>query len=174
MEKKITYTDEAIQYIARLSNGGVRLAIQYMEKCLAYNENLTVENVVKALNIADYHQYMELTELLFCGARADMLKLLDSIYASGVDFKQFIKSYLQFILDVNKYIILDATDAFKYINIPKTKEYERWLKHQNEVGAIYKYNQLLQMLVKLDADIKYSQNVKCDVEAAMLMFEVKE
>ena len=165
---------DAISYIAKLAEGGVRLAIQYMEKCLAYNENLTVENVVTALNIADYHQYMELTELLLCGARADMIKLLDSIYASGVDFKQFIKSYLQFILDVNKSIILSIPECFKYINIPKTAEYERWLKHQNDVGAIEKYNQLLRMIVKLDADIKYSQNVKCDVEAAMLMFEVEE
>ena len=168
-EIAIEYNDDAIEYIAKLADGGVRLAIQYMEKCLAYSSELTTENVVAALNIADYSQFRDLTDFIMTGNKIATIELLDSIYASGVDFKQFIKSYLQFILDVNKRIIL-SKDYFKYINIPKTSENEKWLKAQTDIEP---YNQLLRMLVQLDADIKYSQNVKADVECGFILFEVR-
>ena len=175
MTDEQTADRDAVEYLAKLAEGGVRLAIQYLEKCMAYSNDLTVENVVKALNITNYDDYIDLTDFIMTDNKKSMIQLLDEIYASGVDFKQFIKSYVQFILDVNKYIILsDSSDVFKYISIPKTDDNSKWLKAQNTVGNIEPFNQLLRMLVKLDADIKYSQNPKVDVEATMLMFEVKE
>lgn len=163
----------AIEYIAKLADGGVRLAIQYLEKCLAYSDELTVENVVKALNVTNYDDYIGITNLLLDPSdRASLVMRLDEIYASGVDFKQFLKQYVSFILDVNKTLILeDLNDAFTYINLPRTKEIEQWLSAQDNLDF---YNQLLRHLVKLDADVKYSQSPKVDIEAGLLLFEVKE
>lgn len=163
---------EAIQYIAKLADGGVRLAIQYLEKCLAYSDELTVENVVKALNVTNYDDYIGITNLMSDPSDvASLVTRLDEIYASGVDFKQFLKQYVSFILDVNKTIVLDDLDeAFKYINLPRTKEIERWLSAQDNLDF---YNQLLRHLVKLDADVKYSQNPKVDIEAGLLLFVLR-
>lgn len=168
----IEYDMSAIQFIAKLADGGVRLAIQYLEKCLAYDNNITTENVVKALNVTNYDDYIGITNLLLDPSdRASLVTRLDEIYASGVDFKQFLKQYVSFILDVNKTLILDdLNEAFKYINLPRTEEIERWLKAQDNLDF---YNQLLRHLVKLDADVKYSQNPKVDIEAGLLLFEVK-
>lgn len=167
------YSDDAIEYIAKLADGGVRLAIQYLEKCLAYNDEITTENVVKALNVTNYDDYIGITNLLLDPSdRASLVTRLDEIYASGVDFKQFLKQYVAFILDVNKTLILeDLDEAFKYINLPRTKEIESWLSAQDNLDF---YNQLLRHLVKLDADVKYSQNPKVDIEAGILLFEVRE
>jgi len=166
---------EAIQYIAKLADGGVRLAIQYLEKCLAYSNELTVENVVKALNVTNYDDFMALTDLIVTHKRANLVKLLDEIYASGVDFKQFLKQYIAFILDVNKSLILDDLDeAFKYINIPRTGDVDTWLTEILQDGDLPRYNQLLSHLVKLDADVKYSQNPKVDITAGLLLFELGE
>lgn len=169
-ESPIEYDKSAIQFIAKLADGGVRLAIQYLEKCLAYDNNITTENVVKALNVTNYEDYIGITNLLLDPSdRASLVIRLDEIYASGVDFKQFLKQYVSFILDVNKTLILDdLNEAFKYINLPRTKEIERWLKAQDNLDF---YNQLLRHLVKLDADVKYSQNPKVDIEAGLLLFE---
>ena len=164
----IEYDVSAIQFIAKLADGGVRLAIQYLEKCLAYNDSITTENVVKALNVTNYDDFMELTADIQDNDRASVISLLDSIYSSGVDFKQFLKQYVSFILDVNKTLILsDLDEAFKYINLPRTKEIESWLSAQYNLDF---YNQLLRHLVKLDADVKYSQNPKVDIEAGILLF----
>lgn len=165
----IEYDVSAIQFIAKLADGGVRLAIQYLEKCLAYNDEITTENVVKALNVTNYEDYIGITNLLLDPSdRASLVTRLDEIYASGVDFKQFLKQYVSFILDVNKTLILsDLDEAFKYINLPRTKEIEHWLSAQDNLDF---YNQLLRHLVKLDADVKYSQNPKVDIEAGILLF----
>lgn len=166
---------DAVEYIAKLADGGVRLAIQYLEKCLAYSDELTVENVVKALNVTNYEDFIHLTNLIICNDKSEEIKFLDDIYASGVDFKQFLKQYVQFILDVNKTLILsDLDEAFKYISLPRTEAVEVWLLsvlNDENIGA---FNRLLSHLVKLDADVKYSQNPKCDIECGILMYDVFE
>ena len=171
-EKVTTYSSDAISYISKLADGGVRLAIQYLEKCMAYSDEILMKNVVKALNVTNYDDYIGITNLMSDPSdRASLVTRLDEIYASGVDFKQFLKQYVSFILDVNKTLILDDLDeAFKYINLPRTTEIEQWLSAQDNLDF---YNQLLRHLVKLDADVKYSQNPKVDIEAGLLLFEVK-
>lgn len=166
-------TDDAVSYIAKLADGGMRLAIQYLEKCLAYSDDLTTENVVKALNVIDYSDFMTLSDLILVENKAELIKKLDEIYASGVDFKQFLKQYISFILDVNKTLILDdLNEAFKYIDLPRTSEVETWLTTTLKDGDLNTYNNLLRHLVKLDAEVKYSQNPKVDIIAGLLLFEV--
>ena len=166
-------SDDAVKYIAKLAEGGVRLAIQYTEKCLAYSNELTVDNVVKALNVTNYSDYIKLTDLIITNNKSEQIKFLDEIYASGVDFKQFLKQYIQFILDVNKSLILDDLDeAFKYISLPKTNEIETWLTERLQDGNIDLFNRLLSHLIKTDSEVKYSQSVKCDIECGILLFEV--
>ena len=167
-----TYDEEAVAYIAKLASGGMRLAIQYLEKCLAYGD-LTVDNVVKALNVANYNDFIELTDFILSQNKAETIKFLDEIYASGVDFKQFLKQYVSFILDVNKTLILDDLDeAYKYIDLPKTSEVETWLTTTLKDGDLETYNKLLSHLIKLDSDVKYSQNPKVDILCGVLLFEV--
>jgi DNA polymerase III gamma/tau subunit len=170
-KEHISISDDAISFIAKLANGGMRLAIQYLEKCSSYSNDIDVEEVVTALNVTDYADFIGITNLLLDPSdRASLITRLDDIYASGVDFKQFLKQYLAFILDVNKVVILDdLNDAFKYINLPRTKEVEKWLSAQDNLDF---YNRLLRHLVKLDADVKYSQNPYVDITAGLLLFEV--
>ena len=171
-QENIEHKDDALTYIAKLSEGGMRLSIQYLEKCDAYGE-VTVDNVVKALNVTDYSDYIKLTDLIITNNKSEQIKFLDEIYASGVDFKQFLKQYIQFILDVNKSLILDDLDeAFKYISLPKTNEIETWLTERLQDGNLDLFNRLLSHLIKTDSEVKYSQNAKCDIECAILLFEV--
>ena len=173
----IKYDESALQFIARQSSGCMREAITLLDKCLAYNEELSMENVLDALNVADYGSFIDLTDFLLSRTYKSIIILLDEIYASGIDFKQFIKQYEQFILDVNKYLIIDDPgEAYKYINLPKTEEIEEFLKsvkeedNYNTDGVIGDYNDLLEMLIKLETSLKYSQTPKADVEAQFLLF----
>lgn len=172
MTDDMTADRDAVEFIAKLASGGMRDGITKLDKCLSYSNHLTVENVVKALNVTDYNVFINLTKYLF-NNKVEMIKLLDEIYASGVDFKQFLKQYISFILDVNKTLILDSLDeAFKYIDLPRTKEVENWLKAILKDGDLTSYNKLLSHLVKLDSEVKYSQSPKVDIVAGMLLFEV--
>lgn len=173
MTDDMTADRDAVEYLAKLADGGMRLAIQYLEKCISYSKDITVDNVVNALNVTNYEDYIHLTNLIRTNDKQRLIVFLDELYASGIDFKQFLKSYLSFILDVNKALILDDLDkAYAYISLPATSEVDTWLTSVLEDGDINLYNRLLSHLVKVDADVKYSQNPKVDIECGFLLFEV--
>ena len=41
-----TYDYDAVEYIAKQAQGGMRDAITTLDKCLQYNNNLSLQNVV--------------------------------------------------------------------------------------------------------------------------------
>ena len=153
---------DAIQYIAKQAQGGMRDALTMLDKCLAYSEELTIENVTKALGIASYDLMCELFTSYFDCDRAKGLSVINTVYMSGYDLKQFIKSFTNFVLDFNKYC-LGATD---YVECPLTDEikgvFGKYKKEQleNEMGEI-----LLERLIKLQAEIKWDTNPKARIEA---------
>jgi len=161
----IKYDSDALEYIAKIADGGMRDAITLMDKALSYSMNLTLENVVKALGVTNYDTMFQLTDKLVYGDTMAMWSIIDDIHAKGKDLKRFIKSYVQFLLDVNKYAL--GCD-WKQMSIPRLGEYEKrldkWLK-DNDI-----FTDLLNEIVKIDNDIKYSSAPKYDIEARLLLW----
>ena len=157
---------DAVEYIAKLADGGMRDAISLMDKCLSYSIDLTIENVVKALGTVDYETMFGLTQSIIEQHGDEAVEIIEDIHASGKDLKQFIKSYLQFLIDIQKVAL--GCD-WKYVTIPDTEDYHRWFdkRTNEEYDVCMKW---LESIVKLNADIKYSSAVKYDIEAAILCF----
>ena len=165
METKGRYTIEALEYIAKIADGGMRDAITLMDKCLAYSTELTLENVVKALGTVDYAIMIDLTDAIIGQRSQELIKIIENIHAQGKDLKQFIKQYTHFLLDVQKYVV--GCD-WKYINLPRLKEYEDWLQECKQEEFDICYN-LLERCLKLNNEIKYSSVPKLDIETALLL-----
>lgn len=155
---------EALEFIAKLADGGLRDAITMLDKCLAYSKQLTLENVVKVLGAVDYSVMVDLTDYIYCGNSEAVLSTIENIHNSGKDLKQFIKQYLQFVLDCNKYVL--GCD-WQYINIPRLEEYENWLSVNADKCSTF-YLDLLDVLVELNTNIKYSATPKYEIEATFL------
>ncbi|MBO6272769.1 hypothetical protein J6O48_08330 [bacterium] len=165
----ISYEVEALEYISKLCDGHLRDAITLMDKCLAYSKDLTLENVVKALGTTDYDTMFKLTDYLMQMNGEESVKLavqlIEDIYNDGKDLKTFVRQYVQFLLDLSKYGI--GCD-WKYLTLPRLADYEQWLKdcRDSEFEAITDW---LSVFVNLNADIKWSQSVKYDIEAAIVI-----
>ena len=159
-----SYEIEALEYIAKIADGGMRDAITMMDKCLAYSKELTLENVVAALGVADYDVMMELTDSLIYVDAPGVVKVIEDMHNAGKDLKQFVRLYMQFILDVNKYIL---GVPWEYMNIPKIEAYETWLRDLPEDDIDY-MNKLLATLVRLNADIKHNPSPKYEIEARLM------
>lgn len=163
----IIHHRDALEYIAKLADGGMRDAITMLDKCLAYSDDITVENVCKVVGTVDYEDMFNLTTHLLVGASAETLNDIARIHQSGKDLKQFIKSYMMFVLDLNKY---DCARQMKATDLPPTVE-----DNIKALSAGYEtYSQqirvLLSVLVKLNADIKWDTMPKAVIEATFLMF----
>ena len=156
---------ESLEYIAKIADGGMRDAITLMDKCLAYSTTLTLENVVKALGTTDYDTMFKLTDCLIDYKTPKAISIIEDIYNNGKDLKQFVKQYVQFLLDLDKYGI--GCD-WKYLQLPRLEDYELWLKDcgDREFGLIERW---LSVFVNLNADIKWSQAVKHEIESSIVL-----
>lgn len=154
---------DAISYIAKLADGGMRDAITLLDKCLSYSTDLTIENVVKALGVADYDIMTDLTDAICEGDKEKIIKIISDLDSSGMDLRQFVKLYSEFVLDINIYLITKNTS---FIKVP-----ELWVtKFKN--SNIDKFNSLADCIMKLRNEIKYEHSPKSVILATLLLYEV--
>lgn len=157
--------EEAIAYIAKIAEGGMRDAITMMDKCISYNSELTLENVVQALGTTDYETMFKLTDKMIDANAQEVIEIIEKIHADGKDLKQFAHLYTNFLLDVQKYAV--GCD-FSQLQIPQLKDYEDWLNGCGD--SEFEYCQhLLEEMITLNSDIKYSAYPKADIEAKLLI-----
>jgi len=167
VSEKVPHADnDAVEYIAKIADGGMRDAITMIEKCLAYSLELTLKNVVDVLGVADYDDMMSLTDNIIEGKSAEVVKTIEQFHSSGKDLKQFIKIYLQFLLDIQK---VGIGCNWSYVNIPRLDTYTKWL----DAFGDYEFEiclQLMELMMRINTEVKYSSSVKYDLEAYLLKF----
>lgn len=157
----------AIDYLAKQAQGGMRDALTMLDKCLSYSHNLTVENIVTALGVADYDMMFSLREKIKSGDNGGVVEIIEKLYMSGIDLKQFMRQFQDFILDILKF---SYTGSYEFVKIPLTYKIK-------DVSVVdYK---LLTKLVEVNANIRWETDPKYRVEAELLIFmrvfeEIKE
>ena len=156
---------DALEYIAKIADGGMRDAITLMDKCLSFSSDLTVENVIKALGVADYNTMFDLNNAFFENDKPKLIKIVSDVYSSGMDLKLFIKNYFEFLLDLNVYCL---TKELSMTKIPEiwVDEMKSYGSHEWSVS-----NNLLTYITDLQSSIKWEQNPKAVIIAKFILFE---
>ena len=160
-----THLVEAVEYIAKIADGGMRDAITLMDKCLSFSSDLTVENVIKALGVADYNTMFDLNNAFFENDKPKLIKIVSDVYSSGMDLKLFIKNYFEFLLDLNVYCLTK--------DLAMTKIPEIWVDEMKSYGS-HEWsvsNNLLTYITDLQSSIKWEQNPKAVIIAKFILFE---
>lgn len=159
---------EALEYIAKVSNGGMRDAITLMDKCLSLSNELTLDNVLKTIGSESYETFFEFLNRL-CNKEQHSITAIENVFNAGKDVKQFMKEFGKFILDVEKYLIYESTE---YINIPATQENINQLKDleslRNEVFDV------MELVVNINNKIKWDSDPKTLIELEILLYCGKE
>jgi DNA polymerase-3 subunit gamma/tau len=161
------FQPEAIQYIAKLADGGMRSAITMLDKCLSLSTEITVENVVSALGTVDYNVYFNLLMRLTTGDSLHAVEVVETVYQAGKDLKNFIKQFQYFVVDVCKYKMFNN---FQYITIPELPEYKTGMEDENYDDVI----KVLEWVRQLNVDIKWESNPKAIIETSIMLFAQEE
>ena len=154
---------EAVEYIAKVADGGMRDAITLLDKCLSFNSKLTIKEVTEVLGTVNYTEMFDLTDYLIVKDRMSVIEKIDEIYNRGVDLKQFIKLYQDFLVDI---LVYGNTKTYKQINIPSTYEIDY---NVEEIEAV---EMLLHAIIELNSDVKRQQNPRYFVRAKFLTLGV--
>lgn len=160
----LDWNPEAINYIAKLADGGMRDAITMLDKVISYGKLISLENVVKALGAIDYDDMFELMRNICNSNDPGIIKVIEDIHHNGVDLKQFIKQFINFALDICKIKMLNHYD---YASIPifcedkvnQITEDEFWFIRDN----------VLDGLIKLNNNIKWEIAPKPLIETTFLL-----
>ena len=109
--RNITYTDDAVSYIAKCANGGMRDACTLLDRALAYSENITSEGLMTALNLPNYDDYFALLAFYAKHDNEGVTKIIHKVYNSGVNFVKWFEGFHSFVINVMKYIFIQDINA---------------------------------------------------------------
>ena len=98
------------EYIAQLANGGMRAAIQILEKTLSLGE-VTNKTITEAMGIPDYTEYLELLFSIHCNNITGCIESLNRVYESGQDVDLFIRNFSHFLIDCGRYLIFNEWES---------------------------------------------------------------
>lgn len=160
-----TFDGSSLQLIARLSKGGMRDSITTLEKCLGFSKNLTVSNITQALGVVGYDSMFYVFKAIIEHKTDDVLSRIETLYLNGLDIKVFVVSFLQFVLDISRYIV---TKDFCVSYLPD--DYKSKID-----GLSLNKEQLANLvdgLVKLNSYIKYESNPFVFVQAFLLKVSI--
>lgn len=160
----VEYEDEAIEHISKICRGSMRDGISLLEKVIDYSGSVYVVDTLESLGDFSYDMFFNLTDVLLNGDESSTLSIINKLYLSGKDIKLFIERYIDFILDIEKYILFND---FELISVPRSLEDRLKFLINFDSPSIY-YNYVLDNLIQLKNDLKYDTSVKTTTEVKML------
>lgn len=168
-DKDYEFDEQALEFIAKLAQGGMRDAITKLEKVLGYSEVVSIDAVNNALGTADYSTYINLLNYIITNDSANCLQTINNIFRDGKDLKIAMRSFTDFTLDVCRYKL---TETLEQTQIP---EYMHEEVDDLVQGA--SYDLLLWCLEELNNTatvIKWEPNPKPIIDLQMLLLTKEE
>ncbi len=154
----------ALEYIAKLADGGMRDSITMLDKVLDYSFDITMANVIDALGAPDYSKFIDLLRDVLTSDLKGMIASIEDFHMSGKDLKLTMRNFCDFVLDVCKYI---ATNDMSVTAIPEMFE-EGVNALVNDADYDF-FLYVLEEMSKMNSVIKWEPNAKPVIEATFLL-----
>ena len=164
----LTYNVEAIEYIAKLADGGMRDAIMKLDTVLGYTTEITLQAVLDCLGITNYEHLLGIVQGIINKQPDEPIQIIDKIYRDGKDLKLFVKDLNKFVLDLCK---LNITRNKELTMIPT--DIMRQCIHIATNTSKYDLVDILDGINNLLDKIKYEQNPKNLVESELIILCLK-
>ena len=164
----LTYNVEAIEYIAKLADGGMRDAIMKLDTVIGYTNNITLQAVLDCLGITNYEHLVTIVQSIISKQPNEPIQIIDKIYRDGKDLKLFVKDLNKFVLDLCK---LSITRNKELTMIPT--DIMRKCIHIATNTPSYQLVDILDAINNLLDKIKYEQNPKNLIESELILLCLK-
>ena len=159
-----TNYEESVDYLAKLSEGGMRTAISYLEKAASYSTDLSIENTLASLGNYSYDVFFNLVDNMVDRNEAAVLQIISDFYDAGNDLKLFVDQFMNFCIDITKYTLFKSTDV---IRIPSS--FEDKLQYSTNISNADKYFMyVVDKLLELKNMLKNDNSPRSTIEIIML------
>lgn len=164
--RDISVSDEAIEYISKIADGGMRSAITMLDKCLSLSNSVDINIVLSAIDVVDYNSFIYLTTLLL-NKDNSCIKEIDRLYNLGKDLNQFNIDYMKFLVDLMSYSLFSNIDK---TSLPNDKELLENIDSLKLNDNNDKLLDILKMTKKLVEDSRYRSDLKSLINTTYLIY----
>lgn len=148
-KESINVDKDVLEYIAELSDGGLRDAIGMLDKLNAYsNSNITMSDFEKVNGIVSKKQKIEFLNAVSNKDVTKFIKFIDDIYANGKDLIIFVQDMLQLCKNYSISYYIDNDNSY-------------------DINFLLEFSKVLNDLLK---SIKLITDVKIIIEINILSF----
>ena len=169
-EEHFTNYEATCDFISKLAQGGMRDAITLLDQRSDLSTDLNIEDTRALFGDLSYESMIRLTNYLIDRKEADVLTFIENLFNKGYDLKGFINSYLECLIDINKYALLrdiNLTSIPSYLQTIDDKDLNiNYLISFN--GAVAYFNVLADKIMQLKTLIKNDTNYKSTIEVMLL------
>lgn len=162
-KEKKNYEEEALSKIAKLADGGMRDALSILEQCLAFDNELTVNNINQVYGLLSNESKIKLIKLLLNKDMKGVLNTLDSLLNSSIDLKRLTQDLIDVLKDVIIYKNTNDIDILFVLN-------------QHDIDSIVPYiltDEAFEMIdIFMDASTHYSQTLDPQTYFELAMLKI--
>lgn len=159
-----TYEEEALEVIAEKADGGMRDALSIFDQAASFCQgNITLEKVIKDLNLLDIDNYFLLVDLALENKCAETMVLLNKMLGEGMDGGNIVSGLAEHIRNV-----MMSKDPQTLPLLETSKRYvERYQTQAQKCPTTFLYK-ALQYLTRCDLDYRQSNNKRLLVEITLI------
>lgn len=159
-----TYEEEALEVIAEKADGGMRDALSIFDQAASFCQgNITLEKVVKDLNLMDIENYFKLVDLSLENKCADVMLLINKMLSDGMDGNNIVNGMAEHVRNV-----MMARDPQTIELLEVSKRYsQRYAEQAQKCTPAFLYK-ALQILTRCDLSYRQSNNKRLLVEITFI------
>ncbi len=150
-----TVNDKVIKLIAKISDGGMRDAINLLDQILSLNKNdITTDDIFKIIGEITDEELLEVVNNIFNSDMSNLLKILEKFCNKGINFDSVCNKLQVFIRD-----ILIYKNTKNYFDSEYESQLDKYCNFKDDI-----YIKLCQELFSLSNELKKTSSQKMLVE----------
>ncbi len=111
-KEKIVVNDEVLYEISRLSDGGLRDAINMLDQLASFNDKeITLDDVYKLNGVASYLDFFNLLTYVLNNNFTSMIVFFDELDQTGKNFVRFVEDLISFISSILNFSVTSIFDS---------------------------------------------------------------
>ena len=156
---------EALQLIARNSDGAMRDALSILDQCIAFSsEKITREDVINILGTVMDEVLFELVDHIIEGNSKDTMMIIESLVQSGKDIHQFLNDLIGHYRNLMMTKIAGQQEGIIHLS---NESIERLFQQGNKI-EINHIMRAVRVLSETEAESKWSTQPRVLLEVAVI------
>ena len=161
-EEHVEYEEEGLDEIVRLADGGMRDALSILDQVLAYGGNeLHASDVLAVFGLTSITEKINLLKTIASGDVTAVLGKFDSFLQAGIDIVRLAANLLDVLKDLLIFEKTGSSDLIASLTAGEASDLSKTISAE-------KANEMIQVLLKAQADFKSVGNVRSLFELTLL------